>query len=80
MQEICKDIRSLDHAKRHLTATIIALRNLHMLVSAVGQLDYMVAEKQYRDAARLIRAIDDLFLPVSQRTSTSTRYSSSTWP
>ena len=61
VQEICKDIRSLDHAKRHLTATIIALRNLHMLVSAVGQLDYMVAEKQYRDAARLIRAIDDLF-------------------
>ena len=61
VQEICKDIRSLDHAKKHLTATIIALRNLHMLVSAVGQLDYMVAEKQYRDAARLIRAIDDLF-------------------
>ena len=59
--EICKDIKSLDHAKKHLTATIIALRNLHMLVSAVGQLDYMVAEKQYRDAARLIRAIDDLF-------------------
>ena len=61
VQEICRDIRSLDHAKKHLTATIIALRNLHMLVSAVGQLDYMVAEKQYRDAARLIKAIDDLF-------------------
>ena len=61
VNEICKDITSLDHAKKHLTSTIIALRNLHMLVSAVGQLDLMVAEKQYRDAARLIRAIDDLF-------------------
>ena len=39
VQEICRDIRSLDHAKKHLTSTIIALRNLHMLVSAVGQLD-----------------------------------------
>lgn len=61
VQEICRDIRALDNAKKHLTLTIRALRNLHMLVSAVGQLDYMVAEKQYRDAARLIRAIDDLF-------------------
>jgi DNA-binding transcriptional ArsR family regulator len=61
VQEICRDIRALDTAKRHLTNTIRALRNLHMLVSAVGQLDFMVAEKQYKLAAERLRAIEDLF-------------------
>ena len=36
MQEICRDIRKLDTAKGHLTATITALRRLAMLVAAVG--------------------------------------------
>lgn len=61
VHEICRDIRSLDTAKKHLTLTIRALRNLHMLVSAVGQLDFMVAEKQYKLAAERLRAIQDLF-------------------
>ena len=36
VQEICRDIRKLDHAKTHLTHTITALRRLAMLVNAVG--------------------------------------------
>ena len=36
VQEICRDIRKLDTAKGHLTATITALRRLAMLVAAVG--------------------------------------------
>jgi len=35
-QEICRDIKKLDYAKKHLTATITALRRLSMLVNAVG--------------------------------------------
>jgi len=35
-QEICRDIRKLDHAKANLTATITAFRRLSMLVAAVG--------------------------------------------
>lgn len=35
-QDICRDIRKLDHAKSHLTATITAFRRLSMLVTAVG--------------------------------------------
>ena len=31
MQEICRDIKKLDYAKKHLTATITALRRLGML-------------------------------------------------
>ena len=36
-QEICRDIRKLDHAKSNLTATITAFRRLSMLVTAVGE-------------------------------------------
>ena len=38
VQEICRDIKSLDYAKRHLTQTITALKRLQMLVTAVEQL------------------------------------------
>lgn len=36
LQDICRDIRRLDNAKSHLTATITAFRRLSMLVTAVG--------------------------------------------
>ena len=36
VEEICRDIKKLDYAKRHLTTTITALRRLSMLVNAVG--------------------------------------------
>jgi vacuolar protein sorting-associated protein 53 len=38
VQEICRDIKQLDYAKRHLQTTITALKRLHMLVTAVNQL------------------------------------------
>ena len=37
VQEICRDIKKLDYAKKHLTHTITALRRLAMLISAVGE-------------------------------------------
>jgi len=60
VQEICADIRCLDVAKKHLEGTILALRNFHMLVSAVEQLLRMVEERGYREAAQLFTAVDDL--------------------
>ena len=41
VQEICRDIKKLDHAKKHLTHTITALRRFAMLVNAVGDLPGM---------------------------------------
>jgi hypothetical protein len=38
VQDICKDIRQLDVAKRHLTNSIVMLKRLQMLVIAVDQL------------------------------------------
>ena len=58
--EICRDIKKLDLAKRHLTTTITALKRLHMLVTAVDQLQYMARKRQYREAANLLEAVIQL--------------------
>lgn len=39
VKEITGDIRQLDHAKKHLTASITTLNHLHMLVSGVDTLE-----------------------------------------
>lgn len=36
VQEICRDIKKLDYAKKHLTYTITALRRMAMLINAIG--------------------------------------------
>ncbi len=36
VQDICRDIKKLDYAKKHLTNTITALRRLAMLTAAVA--------------------------------------------
>ena len=60
VHEICRDIKSLDYAKRHLTLTITALKRLQMLVTAVEQLVVMTQERMYAEAARLILAVNSL--------------------
>ena len=60
VQEICRDIRQLDHAKRHLVTTITALKRLHMLVTAVDQLKQVAGAKQYGKAAELLDAVRQL--------------------
>ncbi|RYR04125.1 hypothetical protein Ahy_B06g083708 isoform A [Arachis hypogaea] len=51
VQEICRDIKKLDFAKKHITTTITALHRLTMLVSAVEQLQVMASKHQYKEAA-----------------------------
>jgi hypothetical protein len=58
--EICKDIKQLDYAKRHIQETITALKRLHMVVTAVEQLKAMSSTKQYREAANLLEAVKQL--------------------
>ena len=60
--EITRDMKRLDHAKRHLQRTITALKRLHMLLHAAEQLRMaaMVTEGQpvprYGSAAHLVDA------------------------
>lgn len=60
VQEICRDIKKLDNAKKHLTHTITTLRRLAMLVSAVEQLQGMADRREYKDAASLLEAVNQL--------------------
>lgn len=57
VQEITRDIKSLDYAKRHLTTSITTLNHLHMLVGGVDSLTTMAEKRQYREAAHLLDAV-----------------------
>ncbi|KAJ4847023.1 Vacuolar protein sorting-associated protein 53 [Turnera subulata] len=60
VQEICRDIKKLDFAKKHITTTITALHRLTMLVSAVEQLQGMASKRQYKEAAAQLEAVNQL--------------------
>ena len=60
VQEICRDIKKLDYAKRHLTTSITTLRRLSMLISATQNLQLAAEERRYADAANLLDAVNQL--------------------
>ncbi|XP_030543340.1 vacuolar protein sorting-associated protein 53 A isoform X1 [Rhodamnia argentea] len=60
VQEICRDIKKLDFAKKHITTTITALHRLTMLVSAIEQLQIMASKRQYKEAAAQLEAVNQL--------------------
>ncbi|KAH7283807.1 hypothetical protein KP509_34G024900 [Ceratopteris richardii] len=60
VQEICRDIKKLDFAKKHITTTITALHRLAMLVSAIDQLQTMAAKRLYKEAAGQLEAVNQL--------------------
>ncbi|KXZ52139.1 vps53 [Gonium pectorale] len=61
VQEICRDIKKLDYAKRHLTNSITALRRLAMLTAAVTDLEAVCDRRdQYRKCANLVEAVHQL--------------------
>lgn len=60
VQEICRDIKKLDFAKKHITTTITALHRLTMLVSAVEQLQVMASKRRYKEAAAQLEAVNQL--------------------
>ncbi|CAG8586437.1 16596_t:CDS:10 [Dentiscutata erythropus] len=55
VQEITKDIKSLDYAKKHLTISITSLKRLQMLVAALDQLKVMAQMKQYKETSQLLQ-------------------------
>ncbi len=60
VQEICADIKKLDYAKTHLQTSITSLKRLQMLITAVGQLELLAQEYQYRETANLLDAVKQL--------------------
>eukprot|EP01135_Chromosphaera_perkinsii_P011260 Nk52_evm41s2367 gene=Nk52_evmTU41s2367 len=57
VQEITRDIKALDYAKKNLTTSITTLNHLHMLVSGVETLTEMTKRGQYKKAANLLQGL-----------------------
>ncbi len=60
VQEITREMKRLDYAKKHLSKTITALKRLHMLLHAVKQLRYSIRvcdPPDYKNAANLVDAV-----------------------
>ncbi|PIK58739.1 putative vacuolar protein sorting-associated protein 53-like [Apostichopus japonicus] len=57
VKEITRDIKQLDHAKRHLTASITTLNHLHMLVGGVDALESLTRRRQYGEVANLLQGV-----------------------
>eukprot|EP01071_Lankesteria_metandrocarpae_P000180 Lankesteria_metandrocarpae@DN10317_c0_g1_i1.p1 len=60
VNEISRDVKTLDTGKRNITATITALKRLLMLTSALDKLRFYAAERRYAEAAQLALAINQL--------------------
>jgi hypothetical protein len=57
VKEITRDIKQLDHAKRHLTTSITTLNHLHMLVGGVDTLKNLIKRRQYGEIHQLLQAV-----------------------
>jgi vacuolar protein sorting-associated protein 53 len=68
VQEICKDIKDLDYAKKHITTTITGLKRIHMLETGVSQLTSWTEKRQYREVGNLLEAVTQLSLYFSSYT------------
>ncbi|KAJ1304244.1 hypothetical protein OPQ81_005407 [Rhizoctonia solani] len=62
VRDITKDIQILDLAKRNLALSVTALKRFQMLVNALGQLETMVKEKQYKEIAQTLGAVKEIAL------------------
>jgi len=60
VKSICSEIRSLDFAKKNITFTITSLKRLIMLITGIEQLRGFCIGKQYKEAANLISATEEL--------------------
>jgi len=57
VKEITRDIKQLDHAKRHLTTSITTLNHLHILVGGVESLQSLTHNRQYGEVANLLQGV-----------------------
>jgi len=62
VEEICKDIKVLDHGKRNLNTSISTLKRLQMIMLAVDSLKELSAKNQFSDCAKLLEAAGGLAL------------------
>lgn len=54
---ICGDIRDLDYAKKNLSATTVALKNIQTIVQEMERLKTMNEKKRYSEVGNLLEAV-----------------------
>jgi hypothetical protein len=57
---MCKDIKSLDLAKKNLTFSITSLKKFIMMLTHIEKLRESCQNKKYRDIAMLLETFDEL--------------------
>ncbi len=62
MKEITRDIKQLDHAKRHLTTSITTLNHLHMLAGGVDSLEYVYSRCLLPGSVHLLSVLKDCLI------------------
>ena len=60
--DMCKDIKSLDIAKKNLTFSIGALKKFQMMITAIDQLRDYCEKRAYKNVAHLISVIEEFFI------------------
>lgn len=58
--QMCKDIKSLDVAKKNLTFSIAALKKFIMMLTAIEKLRESCVTKKYKDVGMLLEAFSEL--------------------
>lgn len=66
VQEICSDIQDLDFAKRNLTATTVALKRLHDIVTGLEKIRAFAEKKQFKEAGNDLTGVMDLLSKFQQ--------------
>jgi vacuolar protein sorting-associated protein 53 len=62
VHEMCKDIKLLDTAKYNLTHSINTLRKFSDLMLSLDNLGQFCSDRNYKEAANCLKAVDDLAL------------------
>ena len=63
VNEICADIKQLDHAKRNLEYALRTLKGLQLIMAAAEQLKELAELNQYRECSNLLQAV----IPMAKR-------------
>jgi hypothetical protein len=67
VDEICRDIRALDNAKRNITQSIKCVRRMQMLESAIAKLQHLSRDDDFKEAAPLVHAAQQLLAQFADR-------------
>ena len=62
VQSISTEIRNLDVAKKNIVFSITSLKRMLMLITGIEQLREFCRKKQYKEAANMIEATNELVL------------------